>query len=270
MALNRMLKDMQRGLLVSPRHEQYLKRSQGDVVLSPATIRFVVHELSAGDRDRRFTFSASGRGGCLRQQIFSYLGTKGEKTYSSDQAATFIHGSWTHLKWQAMGLDAGWLAQVEVPCRLDEYSLTGTIDGILDTGEGWELKSINSRGFRRVCEDGPEIKHIYQVHSYMMATGVRTWSIVYECKDDQSWREWVVHWDDEVVGELTTELEALKRSREHRELPPILDGCLTQSTPQFRNCPFKGSCLETHSWPKKTGIKIASRSATKQSVTSIG
>lgn len=260
MALNRMLKDMQRGLLVSPRHEQYLKRSQGDVVLSPATIRFVVHELSAGDRDRRFTFSASGRGGCLRQQIFSYLGTKGEKTYSSDQAATFIHGSWTHLKWQAMGLDAGWLAQVEVPCRLDEYSLTGTIDGILDTGEGWELKSINSRGFRRVCEDGPEIKHIYQVHSYMMATGVRTWSIVYECKDDQSWREWVVHWDDELASELIAELEALKQSREERVLPEILLDCTHKEGVRYRQCPFKEICLETGSWPKNTstGIRLAS------------
>lgn len=263
MALNRMLKDMKRGLLVSPRHEQYLQRSQGDVVLSEAALRFVLSELSSGDRDRRYTFSASGRGACLRQQMLGYLGTKGSKTFTSDQAATFIHGTWTHLKWQAMGLDAGWLSEVEVPCRWDEYGLTGTIDGLLDTGEGWELKSINSRGFRRVCEEGPEEKHIFQVHSYMMATGIRAWSIMYECKDDQGWREWVVPYDEDVAGELITELEALKHSRESRELPPILDGCMKREGNHYRNCPFKDTCLETTTWPLTTskGIKIARRSA---------
>lgn len=257
MALNRMLRDMQRGLLVSPRHEQYLKRCQGDVALSPATLDFVLQELSSGDRDRRFTFSASGRSACLRQQVFSYLGVRGDKTYTSDQAATFVHGSWTHLKWQAMGLDAGWLAQVEVPCRIPQYDVTGTIDGILDSGEGWELKSINSRGYRRVCEEGPEIKHLFQIHSYMLATGIRTWSLVYECKDDQSWREWIVHWDDDFAAELLVELEELKTIRAKRELPPILEGCAKREGPQFRNCPFKDTCLETGLWPqKKAGIKI--------------
>lgn len=260
MALNRMLKDLQRGLLVSPLHEQYLKRSQGDVVLSEETLRFVVSQLQEGDRDRRFTFSASGRGGCLRQQLFGYLGTRGDKSYTSDQAATFIHGSWTHLKWQAMGLDAGWLAQVEVPCRIDDYQVTGTIDGILNptvARAGWELKSINSRGFRRACEDGPEVKHLLQIHSYMLATGINTWSLIYECKDDQSWREWVVHWDDEFGQELIGELETLKHHREERELPKILDDCLHHEGTRYRQCPFKDICLETGSWPQtKNGIRL--------------
>lgn len=256
MALNRMLKDMQRGLLVSPRHEQYLKRSQGDVALRPEALDFVLHELQSPDRDRRFTFSASGRGACLRQQVFSYLGTRGTKTYTSDQAATFIHGSWTHLKWQAMGLDAGWLARVEVPCAIPMYGVTGTIDGFLDTGEGWELKSINARGFRRICEEGPETKHLLQIHSYMIATDVHTWSLIYECKDDQSWREWVVHYDQSFADELLEELEALKQHRQQRELPRILDDCQEREGHRYRNCPFKDICLETHSWPKKPGIRI--------------
>lgn len=251
-----MLKDMQRGLLVSPRHEQYLKHTQGNVVLGPKALAFVEHELTAGDRDRRFTFSASGRGGCLRQQVFSYLNMPGEKTWTSDQSATFIHGSWTHLKWQSMGLDAGWLAKVEVPCRIDDYRVTGTIDGILDTGEGWELKSINSRGFRNVNEYGPQLKHLLQVHSYMLATGIRVWSLVYECKDDQQWKEWVVHWDEDLAAELIAELEQLKEARQKRELPMIREDCMEREGTAYRNCPFRGLCLETTEWPSKSGIRI--------------
>jgi len=67
----------------------------------------------------------------------------------------------------------------------------------------------------------------------------------------------VVHWDGEVAVELSTELEELKRIREQREMPEILPGCLTKSTPQYRNCPFKDICLETGSWPQtKSGIRI--------------
>lgn len=251
-----MLKDMQRGLLVSPRQEQYLKRTQGNVTLSPKALAFVQHELTAGDRDRRFTFSASGRGGCLRQQVFSYLNVPGEKTWTSDQSSTFIHGSWTHLKWQAMGLDAGWLAKVEVPCRIDAYSVTGTIDGILDTGEGWELKSINSRGFRNVTEYGPQQKHLLQVHSYMLATGIKVWSLIYECKDDQEWREWVIHWDDDLGAELINELDRLNEIRAKRELPKVRDDCADREGTHYRNCPFRGMCLETHEWPTRAGIRI--------------
>lgn len=258
MALNRMLRDMKRGLLVSPRHEQYLQRTQGDVVLDELALKFVQSQLKEGDRDRRYTFSASGRGGCLRQQMFGYLNMPGDKTYTSDQAAVFIHGTWTHLKWQAMGLDAGWLAQVEVPCRIDEYNVTGTIDGVLDTGEGWELKSINSRGFRNVSEHGPLQKHLLQIHSYMLATGIKVWSLIYECKDDQEWREWVIHWDDELGAELVAELEALKDSREKRVLPPILEDCSYREGPMYRSCPFNSICLETTGWPVRQGIRLRS------------
>lgn len=262
MSLNRMLKDLQRGLLVSPRHEQYLAQCQGDVVLTDSTVQFIVDQLSKGDRDRRATFSASGRGNCLRQQIFGYLSLNGERSFTSDQAAIFVHGSWTHLKWQSMGLDAGWLAQVEVPCRIDEFALTGTIDGILDTGEGWELKSINSRGFRNVCEYGPQEKHLLQIHAYMLATGIRTWSLVYEDKDTQQWREWVIPRSQEVIDVILDELQTLKESRERKELPLILDSCHKREGTTYKQCPFKNQCLEMHKWPTKSGIQLTADSST--------
>lgn len=262
MALNRMLKDLQKGLLVSPRQEQYLSQCQGEVELSTETIAFVIDQLSHGDRDRRATFSASGRGNCLRQQMFGFLSMASEKSYSSDTAAIFIHGSWTHLKWQCMGLEAGWLAEVEVPCRIDEFAITGTIDGILDTGEGWELKSINSRGFRGVCEYGPQTKHIYQVHTYMLATGIRKWSLVYEDKDTQQWREWVINWDQGIVDELLDEFEILRVSRETHELPPVLENCLKHKGTQYTQCPFKNQCMEIDKWPMRTGIQLSKSNIT--------
>lgn len=261
MALTRMIRDLKRGLLVSPRHEQYLASCQGEVRLSPETVEFVAAQLLNGDRNRSATFSASGRGNCPRQQIFGFLGLEAERVVGSDTAAIFVNGTWTHLKWQAMGLEAGWLKHVEVPCRIDNFSLTGTIDGILDTGEGWELKSINSRGFREVCEKGPLEKHLYQIHAYMMATNIRSWSLVYEEKDTQQWREWVVPFSQEIADFILDELMALNVSRETKTLPLIREDCAKGEGTTYKQCPYKNQCLEITSWPTKTGIKLPGHSA---------
>src|SRR5437764_9887189 len=155
MGLTQMIKASKSGLLVTPVHEVFLA-STSNVELSEEVAEFVKRELTAKQRDRTQTWSSSSLGGCQRKHVLKFEGATPERGVTTDLSAIFHHGTWTHLKWQAMGYQAGWLGQTEVPCAIAEYGLTGTIDGILhpSLGEaGWELKSINERGYRYVLND---------------------------------------------------------------------------------------------------------------------
>lgn len=252
MGLTRQLKAMKGGLLVSPLQEEYLSRPEaGNVLLTPEIAEWVKEQLLTPQRDRSLTWSASGLGSCERQRVLSWVGI-GEPIkmrFGSDTNATFIHGTWTHLKWQAMGLDAGWLKEVEVSCKIPLMNLTGTVDGILTTGEGWELKSINARGFRFVSNDGPLEKHLRQIHAYMIATGIKTWSLIYEEKDTQQWREYVIPYDEEMGQEVMDELARLNAALATKTLPPVLPLCARKEGTQFKQCQFAHVCNDIQKWP---------------------
>lgn len=261
MSLSKLIKATKAALPVTQVHEQYLARSS-NVRVSEQVAQFVVSELTSPQRERRWTFSASARGTCQRQQVLKRLGYPGKEGFTTDQSAIFHHGTWVHLKWQAMGLDAGWLKEVEVPCRIDEYNVTGTIDGLLDpscTGGvdmGWELKSINSRGFRIVNESGPLLKHLLQVHCYMLATGIKAWSIVYEEKDSQQWKEFVVPEDPDLREQVILELKAVNAAYEMQKLPPMKSRCEEEEGVEFRSCPFRKTCPHMKEWPTMKGVRL--------------
>lgn len=252
MSLTKQLKALKTDKIVTPLQEAYLSR-KGEVEVSQAIADFVVSELQSKQRDRGATFSASARGTCPRSQVLAFERFPGKKNFTSDTNGIFIHGTWTHLKWQAMGFDAGWLAQAEVPCRLDEYNITGTIDGLLYNGAGWEFKSINSRGYRELAESGPKHQHLLQAHTYMLATGIKMWSVMYENKDDQQWTEFMVPFNEEIANEVITELEMVNHSISNRSLPPVLPLCAEGQGWTFKQCAFKGNCPTLSRYP---GIKV--------------
>jgi hypothetical protein len=222
--------------------------------LTKQVAEFVLNELQAKQRDRSATFSASARGTCPRQQVLAYEGFPGQNNFTSDTNAIFIHGTWTHVKWQAMGLEAGWLATTEVSCRIDEYNATGTIDGRLYEGSGWEFKSINSRGYRSVHESGPLWKHLLQVHTYMLATGIRVWSLMYEDKDTQQWTEFIVPWSDEIGDQVHAELQMVNRAVSDRVLPPVLPDCAKGEGTTYKQCPYRSNCPSLSRYPKRLRI----------------
>lgn len=256
MGLTQMLRLSTSALLITPRHEEWL-RQNSDVVLDSTVADFIRGELIKKQRDRTRSFSASSLGHCRRQQLFQYLDTQVERHPSAAQASVFIHGTWSHLKWQAMGLTAGWLAECEIPVRVDDHHLRGTIDGILDTGEGWEFKSINARGYRRVLNEGPKDEHLQQIHGYMLATGIHTWSLVYEEKDTQDYKEFVVEYDPLVATRVLSDLTAMNNAVARRELLPMLEECGERSGMAYRSCPYRDACPEA-TWPRTIRLSPSS------------
>ncbi len=245
-------------LLVSPRFEQYLA-THPNTLVDDTVAEFIKSELTTPQRNRRMTFSASSRGACAREQVFQFTSLRQVPKTNTSLYAIFHQGTFMHLKWQALLLDAGILNEVEMPCRWDEFNVTGTIDGggEVTAGHplradhdsfGWELKSINSRGFRWVIDTGPKFQHLLQIHTYMLATGKRLWSLVYENKDTQEWKEFVVHFDEEVAQKVREELAYLNDHVAQKRLPPILPDCIERKGP-FKNCGYAYACLEQDSWP---------------------
>jgi hypothetical protein len=248
-------------LLVTPRYEHYLATTP-NILLSEKVARFVVEELTTPQRNRRLTFSASSQGRCAREQVFAFTPIKAIPKLNSELHAIFHQGTFMHLKWQALLLDAKILDQPEISCLLERYRLSGTVDGVgmvppehLLYGEhkrfGWEFKSTNARGYQWVLDRGPRHDHLLQIHAYMMATGWRLWSLMYENKDNQQYKEFTIHYDPNIAQEVEDTLKELNTYVDNRELPPVLDECQRQQG-QFKKCSYAHACLQQHSWPSRT------------------
>lgn len=269
-ALRRLVQKTEGGsrLLVSPRYEEYIA-ANSNIHVDQTVADFIASELTTPQRDRRMTFSASARGACPREQIFRFTSLQPISRFSTSLIAIFHQGTFMHLKWQALLLDAGILHEPEVSCHWVDANLTGTIDGVgivPDDHElkaehekfGWELKSINSNGYRYVLSGGPKKQHLQQIHAYMLATDLRVWSLCYENKDTQEWKEFVVHYDEKMAQEVLDELQYLNDCLEKKELPPVLPECREMKGP-YKQCPFAHVCLDQHEWPeqpKKRAIKL--------------
>lgn len=255
-------------LLVSQRYEQYLA-SHPNILVDETVAEFIKQELTTPQRNRRMTFSASARGACPREQVFQFTSVKPVPRTNSELYAIFHQGTFMHLKWQALLLDAKILSEPEVKCEWPKYRLTGTIDGVGDVpvelvdqygGQkkfGWELKSINDRGYSWVVNNGPNRNHLLQIHAYMAASGIELWSLCYENKNNQQWIEFVVEKDQAITDEVEFELESLNGFVTNKQLPPILDEC-TKRQGAYKKCPFAHTCLEQTGWtePEAKGRKI--------------
>lgn len=205
------------------------------------------------DRVRTSTWSASAAGTCLRAQQFVYLGVHGVPPDDKGMNI-FSNGDFVHLRHQSFGMVAGYVSQAEVPLNMPELNMLGTMDGILVSGLGLEIKSINKRGFSSVCSFGPKHDHIRQVHAYMLASGLSAFRILYECKDDNTLKEFLVHRDEALIEEVRGDLVLLQELTDARMLAPMLAECKREQG-AFRWCPFAPMCRDA-SFPAVRRVKI--------------
>jgi hypothetical protein len=198
------------------------------------------------DRVREGSWSASAAGTCLRNRQFTFLGFP-KKRVDDRTMNIFANGDFVHLRHQAAGLVHGYLTEVEVPVRVPALQLTGTMDGLLSNGAIAEFKSINHFGFSRVQSFGAQEKHIEQVHSYMLASERERAHIVYEDKDTNSLKEFVVSRDEKIIDKVKTDLETLNEATENKTLLPMLPEC-RNFRGAYNYCPYAQIC-ENAEWP---------------------
>jgi hypothetical protein len=233
-------------LLVSRKHDAWLAENDHPVY-SERALLFAMHQLKARDRVRKGTVSASSLGECERYQQFVYLGMP-KLPPDQKNAMKMQNGSFMHLRWQMAGLTAGWMMQAELPIGTNPYHLSGSMDGVLWDDSVLELKSINVNGFSRITTFGPMHEHLFQMATYMLVTQRERGVFIYECKDNQEYKEIVVGPEDVPLKQAAEQAEVVWTNIKNEEFAEPLNDCLDRKGWRYASCPFRDRCLGIHRW----------------------
>jgi len=248
MKFGEMIKAHRPGLVVSPHHDLWMKNN-GNPNYSSEAIKFGTAQLRAQavPRDRSGTYSASSLNSCRRRQQFTFLGMP-ELPPTARTAAIFQNGTFMHIRWQMAGLTEGWLREAEVPLPQNSMRLNGTRDGIAHDGSVVEFKSIHTNGFSQVNSFGPKEDHLDQVGTYVAASGAEKAVVIYEDKNTQEYKEFVVPAEELPIEEITERAEELWAHTLAEQLYEPLSSCIEKEGYRYNNCPFRDRCLKIHHW----------------------
>jgi hypothetical protein len=221
-------------------------------------------EITKQPRERSGSFSSSAAGSCLRRQVFAYKGIDTGGVNDPQLQNIFYDGTWRHLRWQAVLLQAGILTAIEYPLPWPEKQSVGTMDGIgvvPDTHPtekwrglefGFELKGCNTYTYQSIVRSGAiKEDHLNQVHRYFLSGGFDLFVVIYEDKNNQQWQEFVIEPDPVRLEEQRAELDALNDYVNLNVLPPMLDECQKQTGNDWKYCPYAGKngvCLNRKEW----------------------
>jgi len=103
-----------------------------------------------------------------------------------------------------------------------------------------ELKSIKSKKYAQLLRDNsPKKEHEMQLQLYMEETGIKAGLIVYENKDTQAMKEFIVNYDPDIVAAVNTQINLVCEHIDRGELPPRE---YSQSDGECFWCKYKQYC----------------------------
>lgn len=243
-------------LLITPKMDKWLlDHPEGVMATTPEQQELLLRltgDISNSQRTARF--GASSRGTCLRQQVFRFLGMNSLRNMDSVLQNIFNDGTWRHIRHQMMGMQGGWLTDVEVKYSLPQWRLTTSLDGI-NTDEGWGYELKGMRNYSKVVSDGIPYGHNLQVHTTMLASDLDRWVYLVEDKGSQDWQEIVIRRDSKIIQEVKDELNKITDSVEDKQLPEMIPECKIKKGNEYKQCPFKMVCPVIKKWPKSTQIE---------------
>ena len=198
------------------------------------------HRADGSDRVR-----PSLIGGCPRAQAFSFLGMPSDRKPTLAAMQLMNAGTWGHYRWQLAGLSAGFLADIEVEARVDEWGVLGQMDGLCADGSVFELKTTNPAKYASI-QAGPDPAHVMQVHAYMRAVHASEASLVYEDRFTLDFTEWRIPRDEELLERIALDSTSVTQAfRDEdgrpRALPQVLPECITHSG-QYTRCDWARTC----------------------------
>jgi len=207
--------------------------------------------------------SPSSASACLRQQMLTYWGYKGEQVDDPFLKSIFDDGNWRHLRWHMIfkRMDrANLLTVVAQESRIvyRPWMLGGTPDDVVDIPrpDGLvraviDIKGANDSKFKWVQQTNrPVDGHEWQLHAYMMALHIGLGIIWYENKNTQEYHEVVVRRDRNVIAELARRSAILRKARKTDILPTHDPRCsMATGTPNpkdqiFTRCRQRMNCIK--------------------------
>jgi hypothetical protein len=150
--------------------------------------------------------SPSMMGGCQRAAVFKFVKMPAtSKRIDPETEAIFEDGNWRHHKWQSLfqdmervlGSEVIRVISIEEDCEIDDLYVAGSLDLLVEIADFGRLlidiKGINDAGFQRVvAADAPLEKHVHQLITYLKARRINLGALLYENKNNQHWRCYLV------------------------------------------------------------------------------
>lgn len=133
----------------------------------------------------------------------------------------FDNGDYTHMRIMSVLFGMGVVRATELKIPPQEI-ISGRADAIIDIeGKPYvvEIKSIGSYKFGKLQE--PEPDHMKQIQLYMHYFKIQDGILLYEDKDKQNLKEFVVKYDPFLVQEALEKFKELKGQIDKNVVPPI-------------------------------------------------
>ena len=245
---------------ITPKLHAWLNNHDGVHITKTEVLEKTIDILTPSAGDRSGAFHPSQLYQCKRKQIFDYFGLEGMRSYNPTLQNIFNDGHFRHLRWQIMLLEAGIITDVEVPVSIPKYRLSGSMDGI-NEDQGWMFELKGTSQFREVSRRGAMPAHINQVNAYLLASGLESALVVYECKSSQNWVEIEVTRNEETIGEIESILGELNSCLDSNSLPEVLDDCKNKKGATYNNCPYSESCFGFNTTSDVKTFQIESRAS---------
>lgn len=240
--LKKHLKVARRNHIITPKLQGWLVNHPDGVKTDDEAIRKrVIEILTPSTTDRSGSFHPSQLYQCPRAQVFGYLNVPTTRSYNPTLQNLFNDGHFRHLRWQVMLLSAGIITDVEVPVKIEDFRLTGSMDG-MNSDEKWMFELKGTSQFKSVMQRGAMPAHVKQVNAYLLASGLEKAIIVYECKMSQDWTEIEIHREEKTINELASILLELNLSIDNNTLPEVKNDCKNQEGSEFNNCQYASIC----------------------------
>lgn len=148
-----------------------------------------------------------------RELYWHYLNGDGAQDFEPRILRIFDNGHGVHERLQAYLKEIGVLVKCEIPVDNRDYEIKGHTDGIIRLNglDGvLEIKSMNSNQFYACFEPKPD--HLVQLNTYMFCLDIPRGCLLYECKDDQTLREFYVKQEPAILNPV---LKKIRFVQEH-------------------------------------------------------
>lgn len=253
---------VQSDLVITPALTKYLMQEPGPYY-SEIVADLIKDQLLGEERIRYGSFSASSISlHCFRAGVFQFLGAKQNEGSDSLRNAVlsnlFLDGHWRHLRLQAVCLEIGVIDTIEFLMVDENLKLIGTADGIsFEHNYGVEFKGAHERQFQIIRRMKRPVEHHYwQVHAYMLLTGMKTWYIVYEDKNSSDWKEYKITRDERVIDQIKGYLRSCHTILNTEQLPPMLEPCTSKEGP-YKGCNYRDICERCGTWPQDKDVSVS-------------
>jgi CRISPR/Cas system-associated exonuclease Cas4 (RecB family) len=150
----------------------------------------------------------------------------------------FEHGNHTHMRIMGVLFSLGMVTAAEIDIPENEM-IHGRADAILSINSEpyvLEIKSVNSMKFKK---DFPDADHVKQLQSYLFFFKIKKGILLYENKDNQELKEFIIEYDEKIVKEIFAFFNDLKVKVEKSIIPGIPEGLEDW---RCEYCPYLESC----------------------------